>query len=1374
MEEKTTTKSKLFGKRHARWLAGLIGMFFILFGTGLQAQEYESLLKTDSIFSDTIDHLIITEWRGDSWQDSYIELTNMGDTAIDLRKMAVRSLPGNKNHWNWDGEGANNTTMVIVFDSLKLSVDDYTLEPNEVFLMAPHYDALTDDGKPIHRPELVEMADYVGYKIESSEPNDSSSYGERFFRQWSSYPIGVFVAARDTSHLPPFYKQWWVLVDNINGDRDPTTGDPTADPPVPSNIGLGIASVAGFPEATGQAVLVRKHTVTKGTIEGGWTAAASDDITTSEWIPIKHDNDNPGGKVFKTAGNHGNFTMDITGGPGVTVDLTNGTIEVPWGALRGEDIIDSDVILGDGMAWTYRNYSEEGDSLLNINDLSFNQIAMPGDVLKVYACGDELETVELTIQYATHAGDIVKAYPTHILNDLGEWAEYFYVTEDEPVIDTIGNVPFATRIDTLMKYVEVAPNSTWEIVFVDGEERVDLMDGDILLITGSDGSTTKQYHIDVLDYEGNPESRLSTITWPDISLQGAGIPYYLQNGWASGAALSDTLPGFSPSKLTYMIKLAEGTENVPAFSVTPLYLNAFVSVDPATDLYGSVENRTTTITVTSEDSSAVSTYSILFEVHSSLGFQEFEADPFFSTRMMTINTRNAGLELFNPGNVDLDLSNYLIVKTNASNDPIKAIQDTLDYFARYNKYIPGYVYKSKDTTAWKQTKDYTLTKGGANIKSTIGPGDVFVMANMHDKANKWWKSITHTQEIDVIFHPKEALVDPFYPEKSIYIPEEFNLPGATKGQPVGQQDHVGYNRGNHSYFLFRIDNPEILAGTKPIYDTLDFTLIDAIGDPVNSPGYILGSWDEYGDSARIWTASTSSGNILMIREPDIFKGVSTIGEGISEDHEICQWIVGDEDYWPEGEPGVRWSGMTQHFGTHIMDNVAIYVSTITSASYIVSTGFEGDQDVKGVVTGTTVEAFTNNVTKADDGQGFQFRPVAGGADLVPADVIMNGDTLIVAAADSSNFTKYILEVTDEGLKSDATLNSNAYAVADAGATGTISGVTYGVTVQDVLLNVTKDADAKLAIINGKGELVGLNAVTADGDVVPRTADKDVYFKVTAQDKVTSIVYQIVPTLAATDAYILSDVYDVAEDVVSGLTFGISVEAFFNNIITVGGDSYIEDVAGFTRSIGGLNFDDKVVVVSTDGTVTMKYRLGFLGTVLNVAPMVEMPASVEATVDVSFNVAATVSDDGLPEAGTMTYTWSVISGDAGSVSIATADAASTDVTISAAGSYTLQIVVNDGELESTGTVDVSAVVGIARSHQAELTIYPNPTSDKVFVVGLRINSDVSVYNIAGSVVDQFNANDGRQFIELGEQPSGTYFIRVTEENGAVSTGKVIKK
>jgi hypothetical protein len=1262
----------------------------------------------------------------------------MGDTAIDLRKMAVRSLPGGKQTWDFWGPEANNATMSILFDSLKLSVEDYTLEPGETFLMAPHYDARTEDGGPIHRPELVEMADYVGYKIENNEPNDTSSYGERFFRQWSSYPIGVFVAVRTTDTIPPFYQTNWVLVDNINGDRDP----------VSNNIGLGVADVAGFFEATGQAVLVRKHTVTKGTLEGEWTAAASDDITTSEWIPIKHDDQNLGGKVFKTAGNHGNFTMDVTAGEGVSIDLANGTLEVPWGALRGERIIDKELLLGDGMAWTYRNYSEEGDSLLDINDLSFNQVAMPGDVVTLYACGDNLETAELTISYADPAQNSVKVYPTYKKNELGEWAEYYYVTDDEPTIDTIGNVPFATRIDTLIKYMDIAPNSTWEVVPVNGEEHVDLLYGDKLKVTGADGSSTKEYFIDVLEYEGNPESRLSVITWPDISLQGAAIGFYLQNGWAYGSVLSDTLPGFSSSKLSYMVKLAPGTTDVPAFTATPMNLNAHIGINRAVDLYGSVEDRTTTITVTSEDASAVTTYSILYEVFSD-EIQVNSVDPFFSTLMMTINTRK-------------------------NNDPSKAIRDTMDYFNRYNKYIPGYVYKSKDTTAWNVSKDYTLTKGGPNIKSKIGPGDVFVMANMHNKQPKWWKSINHTQEIDVLFFPREALVDPYYPDKSIYTPEEFDLDGAPNGgHPVDQQNHVGYARADHSFFLYKILNDSILEGTKAIIDTADFELIDAIGDPINSPGYKIGSWDMNGDSARVWEVGSGGQGLILLREPDIYQGVSKVGEGISEDHEVSQWIVGDELYWPEVEG--RWTGMTQHFGTHNMDVVSVYVSTITSANYLITTGFEGLQDVKGVVDGTTVQQFIDNITKADEGQTLQFIATADGAELGLTDVLMNSDTLHVAAADSSNFTTYVLEVTASGLKDNAMLTSTVYNVIDNGATGTVEGMAYGTTVVDVINNVVKDVDATLTIVNENNELLGKNVVTADGQVVLRTATDDVYFEVVAQDKVTKILYQLKPATTATDAYVLSDVYEVSDVLVDGITFGISVEAFYNNITAVGGESYIEDRAGVKRSIGTLNSDDMIVVVSEDGSVTVKYTLGFSGMAVNQAPEIELDENIGANVDVPFNLAATVTDDGLPSGSTLSYSWSVTDGDEANVTIDTPDAESTDVSISAVGVYVLELTASDGLLESKASVNVNVTVtGLSHVQSSELEVYPNPASDKVFINGLRIDSDVTVMNMTGAVVDKFNANDGRHYIELDNQPAGTYLIRVQEMNGSVRIGKVVKR
>ena len=37
----------------------------------------------------------------------------------------------------------------------------------------------------------------------------------------------------------------------------------------------------------------------------------------------------------------------------------------------------------------------------------------------------------------------------------------------------------------------------------------------------------------------------------------------------------------------------------------------------------------------------------------------------------------------------------------------------------------------------------------------------------------------------------------------------------------------------------------------------------------------------------------------MVREPDIYQGDTKVGANISEDHEVSQWIVGDEFYGPQ-------------------------------------------------------------------------------------------------------------------------------------------------------------------------------------------------------------------------------------------------------------------------------------------------------------------------------------------------------------------------------------------------------------------------------------------------------------------------------------------
>ena len=50
-----------------------------------------------------------------------------------------------------------------------------------------------------------------------------------------------------------------------------------------------------------------------------------------------------------------------------------------------------------------------------------------------------------------------------------------------------GVLAYATRVDTLFKYLEKAPAATWEIVWVDGHVRTDLKTGDKLKVTAENG-----------------------------------------------------------------------------------------------------------------------------------------------------------------------------------------------------------------------------------------------------------------------------------------------------------------------------------------------------------------------------------------------------------------------------------------------------------------------------------------------------------------------------------------------------------------------------------------------------------------------------------------------------------------------------------------------------------------------------------------------------------------------------------------------------------------------------------------------------------------------------------------------------------------------
>lgn len=152
------------------------------------------------------------------------------------------------------------------------------------------------------------------------------------------------------------------------------------------------------------------------------------------------------------------------------------------------------------------------------------------------------------------------------------WSEPFYVTHGDPVMDSVGGIKYRLRIDTLFKYLEKPPSSSWKLIWVYDKQRVDLKRGDLLRILSEDESRCKDYFRDV---DTVPETvsiaNLGAITWPDI-------PDYTR---ANPVWKGDTIPYFDPHTFLYYVEVPWDQKTVPALAAIPEDLNARIVMDRA-------------------------------------------------------------------------------------------------------------------------------------------------------------------------------------------------------------------------------------------------------------------------------------------------------------------------------------------------------------------------------------------------------------------------------------------------------------------------------------------------------------------------------------------------------------------------------------------------------------------------------------------------------------------------------------------------------------------------------------------------------------------------------------------------------------------------
>jgi len=334
-------------------------------------------------------NLIYSEIRMDTPEQSYIELTNMGNETIDLSEFELGVIGPYGLPWVYEAQ-------------YFLKLPKKNLAPGKSFVIVSASDFEPENWvtDPIHnrefvtKPEMYKLADLVMHRKEqNSDQNDSITPRSNSLYLW----------AGSTSYLQHIYTIDGVkdsmIIDQVGGVFDQSNG---------TNLELPY-DVAGFKNATTSSVLVRKASVTTGITEFSSHAANAEaakmqfansrglDLKDSEWIPVPFlaasDFYEGWRAAFWTVGNQGDYKLDANtlvpkAGSKVNVDLGNATITVPWGT-RNNDSIMYRFERRPGLAWHYDLGATTADS-------SYIS-ARNGDKLTLYVCGDTVSIKAFSI-----------------------------------------------------------------------------------------------------------------------------------------------------------------------------------------------------------------------------------------------------------------------------------------------------------------------------------------------------------------------------------------------------------------------------------------------------------------------------------------------------------------------------------------------------------------------------------------------------------------------------------------------------------------------------------------------------------------------------------------------------------------------------------------------------------------------------------------------------------------------------------------------------------------------------------------------------------------------------------------------------------------
>ena len=854
--------------------------------------------------------------------------------------------------------------------------------------------------------------------------------------------------------------------------------------------------------------------------------------------------------------------------------------------------------IGPGHAWEF----------ITGNDTSQFYVSN-SDSIDFYVCGNEGQKYRFACVVANAPASFPYVRPVIVKNTNGVWSQK-YTVSNTLALDTIGNVNFNEPIDTLLKYLVLEPGASAHFEWVDGVKRPELKNGDKLIVTA--GNLVKEYKIGVNIYIKNHNATIQTIYFPGLEL------------WENPStfAYTDTMLDFVPGSNVYQVKLPEGTVTSPAIVAVPQDSRANVTVVPAKNLNGSADDKTVVIKVAAEDDTTIQVYKIIFDVERPV--PPIEGEPFFTDFCSFWGNRNGGggNQIFNPKNEPITLSDYLIAKVLDNSGSLAGWSNSrlvdADFAAR-NKFVlvPGY------KVGVDINGNNILESDDLQTTFELGPQEVYSMiypagfpGNSGGNGD-----LSTVQKIDMVGfdgkYPAGAFGSVGAPNYEYWL-NRFGGAWDAYDEVTGKGLFNGL-RGAHSattgvtHVIFKILNDSIIEGTKPY--AKDFDKDYEIVDIVNGFGSLGVKWEVYEKTFMYDTTSNKVGtdtvwrfdvggdgykNSGLYRKSHVYTGNSVERASFGTKGNNGEWGLyglkyGDPAYGYDRDNKVYGNqGFGQsRFENHVMVTYA-HIPYITSSVYNITTGISSDESIFGVVTGTTIDQFMANILKPDEKMMVVVKDKNG--------IVKEGSDLIIAtdkvtSTAANGLTSVTYSFILGALSNDASLIGKA----GSGITVTganVNGIMFGMTLPEFIEKVQPAQFSVMEILDKKRQIVPQyiyskdTIVTEEQGKVPTLVSSAFNIKVVAQNGIDSMVYSL-NFANEEDVFVLSNVYKVYEQFKTiDFVNWTSVERFLEALIpSPGAEMYVVNKMGQKRDIGGIQFDDKLVVEK--GTKKSVYIMKFV-------------------------------------------------------------------------------------------------------------------------------------------------------------------------------------